>query len=218
LSEQELLSRMTEIIAGGDRDAAQRVVQQGLDAGLDPNRMLDDGLIPGIREAGDKWECGEYFLPELMMSARAMQAAMAILQPIIRSRGMRRKALGRVVIGTIQGDIHDIGKTLVGGMLSAAGFEIRDLGADVALERFIEQAEDFDANLICCSALLTTTMLNQKKLIELLTQRCLRERYKVMVGGAPVTQRWAEEIGADGYGDNAVAAVAVARRLLEAHP
>jgi corrinoid protein of di/trimethylamine methyltransferase len=216
LSEQELLSQMTEIIVRGDRDAAQRIVEEGLDAGLDPNRMLDDGLIPGIRQAGDKWESGEYFLPELMMSARAMQTATAVLQPVIQSRGMQRKALGRVVIGTIQGDIHDIGKTLVGGMLSAAGFEVRDLGADVALERFIEQAKDFSADLICCSALLTTTMLNQKRLIELLAQRRLRERYKVLVGGAPVTQRWADEIGADGYGD--VAAVAVARRLLEAHP
>lgn len=218
MSDQELLSAMTEMIVRGDREQAERLVRQGLAAGLQVNRMLDEGLIPGVRQAGEKWESGEYFLPELMMSARAMQAATAVLQPVIRSQGLQPSTLGRAVIGTIQGDIHDIGKTLVAGMLSASGFEVRDLGPDVALERFVQQAVDFDAHLICCSALLTTTMLNQQKLILLLTEQGLRQRFKVMVGGAPVTQRWANEIGADGYGDNAVAAVAVARRLVEASP
>jgi trimethylamine corrinoid protein len=216
LSDQELLSQMAEAVIQGQREQAEQVVRQGLDAGLDPNHMLDEGLIPGIRKAGDLWESGDCFLPELMMSARAMQSAMAVLQPVFASQGKQRQAVGRAVVGTIQGDIHDIGKTLVGGMLSASGFEVRDLGPDVKLERFIGEAQDFDADLICCSALLTTTMLNQKKLIDMLAEKSLRNRFKVLVGGAPVTQRWADEIGADGYGDNAVAAVAAARRLVGA--
>jgi corrinoid protein of di/trimethylamine methyltransferase len=174
--------------------------------------VIEDGFASGIREVGRLWEEGELFLPELVIGAEAMKSAMAVLQPALEKEQKHRERLGRVVIGTIEGDIHDIGKTLVATMLAANGFEITDLGADVPVGRFVEEAERTKADWIAISALLTTTMPGQKKVIEELEAKNIRGDIRVMVGGAPCNEEWAEEIGADGYAGDAVSAVSLARR------
>jgi corrinoid protein of di/trimethylamine methyltransferase len=205
---------MAEAVIAGDKDAASRLASLGLGAGLEPRGMIELGFVPGIRRVGDLWEEGEYFLPELMASAEAMKAAMAVLKPVLEASAAETLSLGRIVIGTIEGDIHDIGKNLVGSMLSANGFDVVDLGADVKIGRFIEAAVSERADVIGLSALLTTTMINQRRLVERLRADGLREKFKVLVGGAPVSRAWATEIGADGYGENALAAVQAARELV----
>ena len=204
---------MTEAVVSGNKDEADRLAREGLVSGLGVPEMIESGFTPGIRKVGTLWEEGEYFLPELMASAEAMKAAMAVLRPALESSAAERLSLGRAVIGTIEGDIHDIGKNLVASMLAANGFEVIDLGADVRIDRFIDEAVSAEADFICLSSLLTTTMLGQKRLIERLESRGLRGRFKVLVGGAPVSRAWAAEIGADGYGENALAAVRAAEAL-----
>ena len=172
---------------------------------------IDQGFVAGIREAGSLWEEGEYFLPELVTAAQAMKAAMAIMQPALEG-GTSDQVVGKVVIGTVEGDIHDIGKTLVGTLMSANGFEVTDEGADVPVARFVERAKEIGADLVCASALLTTTMTLQGQLVQAIKDAGLGA--KVMIGGAPVTPQWAEQIEADGYADNAVAAVDTARKLV----
>ena len=213
MTENALLARMSEAIVAGDREAAAGLAGEAVRAGLDLLEVVERGYVPGIQKVGELWEQGEYFLPELIASAEAMKAAMSVLEPELHKRDLGGRMGGKVVIGTVEGDIHDIGKNLVASMLQAGGFEVHDLGADVKLERFIEQAEAVGAGLICLSALLTTTMTNQKRLIGMLRDRGLRGKYKVLVGGAPASRRWAEEIGADGYAENAVAAVKLANAL-----
>lgn len=210
---EDLWREAREAIIRGDEDGARQTARRAVELGFDLNEMIDRGYVPGIQRAGELWEAGEYFLPELIASAEGMKAAMAVLRPGMPGAGFRARSLGAVVIGTVEGDIHDIGKNLVAALLQANGFEVFDLGADVKLETFIEKAEAEKAGLICLSALLTTTMQNQKRFIELLTVRRLREKYKVMVGGAPANQKWADDIGADGYAENAALAVQKAKRL-----
>jgi trimethylamine corrinoid protein len=207
-----VLAAMRDAVLNGDQAAAERLAREALEQGVAPLEAIEGGFVPGIRKAGDLWEEGEYFLPELVTSAQAMKAAMAIVQPALAKEQKDRHSAGRVVIGTVQGDIHDIGKTLVGTMLSANGFEVSDEGADVPVERFVERAKEVDADLICASALLTTTMTAQRQIVERLKEAGLRAR--VMVGGAPVSKDWAEQIGAAGFADNAVAAVAVAQGIM----
>ncbi len=216
MDQQTRYASMARAIVDGDRDSAARLAAEGLAAGLDAGEIVSRGFLPGLEEVGRLWESGDYFLPELIQSAEGMKAAMAVLKPALERTSSKTPALsrGKAVIGTIEGDIHDIGKNLVGSLLSANGFDVIDLGADVKLERFIESAIDEKADLICTSALLTTTMLNQKRLLERLRELGLRDRFKVLVGGAPVTQRWADDIGADGYGENALAAVRAADKAL----
>jgi corrinoid protein of di/trimethylamine methyltransferase len=211
--QEDILSQLDKAIQAADKSRALELVQQGLALGMRATDLVEQACIPAMRHLGDLWEEGEIFLPELMLSAETMKAVMAILTPKMAAEQKDRLTSARVVIGTVQGDIHDIGKSLVAAMLEAAGFQVRDLGANVPLERFCNEADDFQAHLVCLSALLTTTMVGQKKVIDLLAERKLRERIKVMVGGAPVSRRWAEEIGADGYGENAIEAVRVARQL-----
>jgi corrinoid protein of di/trimethylamine methyltransferase len=211
----EVLSALGRAVLEGDDGLVVALAGQALGAGIPPLETIERGLVPGIRRAGELWEDGEYFLPELVSSAQAMKAAMEILQPALAARG-GGPGLGRVVIGTVHGDIHDIGKTLVGTLLAANGFSVSDEGADVPLERFVARARELDADLVCASALLTTTMAEQRELVGALRDAGLRAR--VMVGGAPATEEWAKQIGADGYADNAVAAVAVARRLVAGAP
>jgi corrinoid protein of di/trimethylamine methyltransferase len=213
---QPSFDEMAAAVVAGDKDAAARLAEGGLAAGLEPRGMIERGFIPGIRKVGDLWEEGEYFLPELMSSAGAMKAAMAVLKPAMEAAADERLSAGRIVLGTIEGDIHDIGKNLVGSMLTANGFDVVDLGADVKIGRFIEAAVSERADIIGLSALLTTTMVNQRRLIERLSAEGLRSRFKVLVGGAPVSRSWAAEIGADGFGENALAAVQAARDLLAA--
>jgi trimethylamine corrinoid protein len=213
MTKNDLYPRMSEAIVTGDGRAARSLAEEAVRAGLDLLEVVEQGYVPGLHKVGQLWEEGEYFLPELITSAEAMKAAMAVLNPEINRLNAGARAGARVVIGTVEGDIHDIGKNLVASMLQAGGFEVTDLGADVKLERFIEAAEAAGARLICLSALLTTTMINQRRFLELLEERGLRGKYKVLVGGAPASRKWAEEIGADGFAENAVAAVKAAKDL-----
>ena len=201
-----------EAILNGNISLAEELAQEAISKNLDTN-MVVDAFSEAIREAGDLFEEGEFFLPELMRSAEAMKAAMSILTPTF-SEGKERRSIGTVVIGTIEGDIHDIGKTLVASMLAAEGFDVHDLGADVPISTFIDKAIEVDAQIICISALLTTTMVGQKKLIDNLKERNLRNRFKILIGGAPVSKQWVDEIGADGTAENAIGAVKLARKLM----
>ena len=215
MSKEDMLARMAQAIIDGRTEDARALAREAVAGGLDLLEVIEKGYVPGLQKVGELWEKGEYFLPELISSAEGMKAAMSVLQPELEKAHLDAPVRGRVVIGTIEGDIHDIGKNLVASMMQAHGFDVQDLGADVKLERFIEKAEETRADFICLSSLLTTTMLNQKKFMELLRSRNLAGRYKVLVGGAPVTQRWAAEIGADGYAENAPAAVRLALGLME---
>jgi corrinoid protein of di/trimethylamine methyltransferase len=212
MSNEALFKEMQEAVIQGDVEGAKDLAEKGLAAGIDVNQMLDEGYVKGIERVGQLWEDGEYFLPELVRGAEAMKAALSVIEPAIVAGGQDRRLLGRAVIGTIEGDIHDIGKTLVAAMMTAYGFEVHDLGADVPVATFVAKAKETGANLVCMSALLTTTMIGQKKVIDLLKEQGVSA--KVIVGGAPVSQGWADEIGADGYGESAVAAVEVAKGLV----
>lgn len=211
---EKILAELNKTIQNAETEHALEQVQLGLSNSISASDLANKACIPAMQELGDLWEEGEIFLPELMLSAETMKAVMAVLTPKMALEQDGQASLGRVVIGTIQGDIHDIGKSLVAAMLEATGFEVRDLGADVALEKFCDEAESFNAQLICLSALLTTTMIGLKTLIEMLSKKGLRNNVKVMIGGAPVSRKWAEEIGADGYGENAIEAVREARKLI----
>ncbi|HOM17010.1 MAG TPA: corrinoid protein [Thermoguttaceae bacterium] len=204
-----------DAILTGNAKMAEEAAQAALDANIDPNELLTKYMIPAMDEVGRRFECNEYFVPELLIAARAMKKALELLTPRLAAAGA--KAAGRVVIGTVQGDLHDIGKNLVASMLEGGGFEVTDLGIDVPPERFVEAArEKGDGAIVAMSALLTTTMTMMKKVIQALEEAGLRSKVKVIVGGAPVTQQYAEQIGADGYSDNASGAVALARRLVGA--
>jgi corrinoid protein of di/trimethylamine methyltransferase len=211
---QELFEGMRQSIIDGDEDAAARLAAQAVEGGTDPLAAIDEGFVPGLHYVGDQFAIGEMFLPDMMLAARAMKAAVTVLEPELERRAAHRAVLGRVVIGTVKGDIHEIGKNLVGMMLSASGFEVHDLGVDVPFERFAEKAREVDADIVGVSALLTTTMTGQRSVVAELEAAGLRPRVKVMVGGAPVTSGWAAEIGADGYSEDAVGAVAIARKLM----
>jgi trimethylamine corrinoid protein len=214
MSKEEILSRMEKAIVEGIKEEAEALAKEAIKQRLDLNEVIDKGYVAGIQKVGDLWEKGEYFLPELITSAECIKGAMKVLQPELEKAQISAKSKGKVVIGTVEGDIHDIGKNLVASMLAANGFQVVDLGADVKLEKFIEKAEAENADFICLSALLTTTMLGQKKVIEILKQKNLANRYKVLVGGAPVNQKWADDIGAEGYGENAMIAVKIAKKLI----
>ena len=201
-----------DAILKGDINLSEKLANRIIEDKLDVNEAIDAFSL-AIREAGDLFEEGEFFLPELMRSAEAMKAAMTIFEPILKE-GKEDRSLGKIIIGTIEGDIHDIGKTLVASMLSAEGFEVHDSGADVPVTSFIEKAIEIDAQIICISALLTTTMLGQKRVIEGLEERGIRDKFKVLIGGAPISKKWVDEIGADGSAENAVSAVKLARKVL----
>lgn len=214
MNEKELFSKMKKAIIEGNKDEAEALAREALERKLDLNEVIEKGYVPGIQKVGQLWEKGEYFLPELITSAECMKAAMGILRPELEKAQIATQSLGKIVIGTVEGDIHDIGKNLVSSMLSANGFDVIDLGADVKLEKFIEKAEEDQADFICLSALLTTTMVGQKRLIEMLKERKLYGRFKVVVGGAPANQKWADDIGADGYAENAMIAVRAVKNLI----
>ncbi|MGB9004378.1 MAG: corrinoid protein [Candidatus Aminicenantales bacterium] len=211
---QEFLDKMTAAVVNGYPQEAESLARLAVGQGLDLNEIIERGCVPGLKRAGQLWEKGEYFLPELVSSAEAMKAAMSVMQPELAKTASPAGARGKIVLGTIEGDIHDIGKNLVTAMLAANGFEVHDLGANVRLQSFIDKALEVGADFIGLSALLTTTMLGQRRFIELLKEKQLDKRFKVVVGGAPVTVRWAEEIGAAGYAENAVSAVVLCRRLM----
>jgi trimethylamine corrinoid protein len=213
---EELFQAMAQSVIDGEDEDAANLARQVIDQGLDPLEAINKGFVTGLDEVGAQYGCGEMFLPDLVLAAEAMKAAMAVLEPELARRGAARQSLGTVVIGTVEGDIHDIGKTLVATMLSASGFKVYDLGVNVPLQTFVDKAGEVQANIIGLSALLTTTMVKQKTLIESLEEAGLRDRIKVLVGGAPVTRSWADEIGADGYSEDAIGAVGVAKQLMGA--
>lgn len=210
----ELFQAMAQSVIDGEPEVAENLARQAIERGLDPLEAINQGFIAGVNYVGEQFSCGDMFLPELVAAGEAMKSAVAVLEPEMARRGTARQILGKVVIGTVHGDIHDIGKTLVATMLSASGFQVYDLGVDVPIDQFVATAREVDADLVGVSALLTTTMVRQRDVIAALEANGLRPRVKVMVGGAPVTRSWAAEIGADGYSEDAVGAVAVARQIL----
>jgi corrinoid protein of di/trimethylamine methyltransferase len=209
---EELFKEMAQSILDGEEEVAAELAQKALDAGIDPLAAITEGYMPGVNEVGDSFACGQAFLPELVMAGEAMKAAIAVLEPAMKASGAERKMLGKVVLGTVEGDIHEIGKSLVGTMLTSSGFEVYDLGVDVSVADFIAKAEEVGADIIGLSALLTTTMVKQKEVIDEITRRGLK--VKVMVGGAPVTKEWVHKIEADGYSEDAIGAVKVAKELM----
>jgi len=211
---EELFEAMTQSIIQGDEDAAADLARQALAQGIDPLVAINQGFVVGINQVGAQFSCGDMFLPELVAAGEAMKMAVAVLEPEMARRGTHRQILGKVVIGTVEGDIHDIGKTLVATMLAASGFQVYDLGVDVPIQKFVEKAREVGADIVGLSALITTTMGRQKDVIEALDDVGLRPQVKVMVGGAPVTRQWAAEIGAEGYSEDAVGAVNVAKQLM----
>ena len=206
------LEQLHKAVIEGDSKAAAAVTQAAIARGVAPLTIVTQCLVPAMERVGRLFECEEYFVPEMLLSARAMKASMAILRPLLAAAGA--EPLGRVVIGTVKGDLHDIGKNLVASMLEGGGFEVIDLGADVAPARFIEAAATRNANLVALSALLTVTMPSMKTTIDAFQAAGLRDKVKIMVGGAPVTEQYAAAIGADGYSDSAAGAVALARKLV----
>ncbi len=212
---EELYKKLAKAVIDGEPEDSEVLAKQAIDQGVDPLACINDGLMVGIQEVGELFSKGDYFLPELIIGADAMKKAMDILEPALVG-GQKREVVGRVVLGTVVGDLHEIGKTLVGTMLTANGFKVTDIGVDKTPEEFIAAVKEADADIVGASALLTTTMLQQKKLIESLEAAGLRDKVKVMVGGAPVTESYAKEIGADGYAEDAISAVDMAFRLIDA--
>jgi corrinoid protein of di/trimethylamine methyltransferase len=205
---------MQESIINGAPDTATLVAKEALTAGIAPLDAINEGFVPGMHAVGEQFGQGRMFLPDMMASAEAMRAAMAVLEPELKKLGAERPIAGTVILGTTKGDIHEIGKILVATLLTAHGFRVIDLGVDVPGERFATKARDLQADIVGVSALLTTTMKNQRGVVEELQRAGLRGRVKIMVGGAPVTRRWAEEIGADGYAKDAMSAVVLAQELM----
>ena len=210
----EIFAAMRQSVIDGDAVAAAALEEKALADGVPPLDAIEIGFVPGLSYVGEQFGLGELFLPDMMLAARAMQKAIAILEPEMARQSATRKVVGRVVIGTVKGDIHEIGKNLVGMMLSTSGFEVHDLGVDVAPDRFVEAAREHDADIIGVSALLTTTMAGQRTVVQALEAAGMRPKVKVIVGGAPASESWAAEIGADGYSEDAIGAVALARKLL----
>jgi corrinoid protein of di/trimethylamine methyltransferase len=210
----DIFKAMAQSIIDGESEIAADLARQAIEAEIDPLDAINKGFVQGVNYVGNQFSCGEMFLPELVMAGEAMKAAVSVLEPEMARRGTDRQVYGKVVIGTIEGDIHEIGKTLVATMLSASGFKVYDLGVDVSLTKFIDKAREVDADIIAVSALLTTTMVRQKDLVKALEENGLRPKVKVMVGGAPVTRDWVKQIGADGYSEDAIGAVSVAKQLV----
>jgi corrinoid protein of di/trimethylamine methyltransferase len=210
----DILSKITASIVEGEPENTVNLTRNALESNLEPLTIINQGLVPGMNIAGEKFASGEYFLPHLLIAAKGMQSAMTLLEPELQTGGGALEGAGTAVIGTVQGDIHEIGKSLVGTMLSVNGFHVHDLGVDVPVEQFVEKVEETNADLLGLSALLTTTMVVQREVIDALVKAGRRDKVKVMVGGAPVNREWAEEIGADGYAEDAMRAVEVARELM----
>jgi dimethylamine corrinoid protein len=214
LAPNEFYNEISQAIVNLDKEKAIKLANKAINEEMNLLEVIEKGFGQGIRRIGKLWEEGDFFLPELMLGGTIMQESLKILLPHLKNQGDKISS-GIVVIATIEGDIHSIGKTIVATMLSANGFEVYDLGADIAAEKIVETAIEKQANIIGVSALLTTTMFGQKKVIELLESKGIRNKFKVIIGGAPVTPSWVNESGADGYADNAVEAVNLVKRLIK---
>jgi corrinoid protein of di/trimethylamine methyltransferase len=214
MSEEELFQAMRQSVIDGAPETARALAETGVRAGVEPLLAIHNGYVPGMSHVGEQFGLRRLFLPDMMAAAEAMKAALAVLEPELHRQGMERSSAGTVVLGTAKGDIHEIGKTLVGTLLGANGFRVHDLGVDVPPEKFAAAARELRADVVGVSALLTTTMKGQQKVIEFFDREGLRPQVKVIIGGAPVTRQWAEEIRSDGFAKDAVSAVALVRRLL----
>jgi corrinoid protein of di/trimethylamine methyltransferase len=213
--EMELYKAMRESILDGDEELAAELAKSALNRNLDLTNVMNEGFLKGIQEVGELYQAGEYFLPELVCAADAMKAALEILTPALKKSSAKdNMTKGRVVIATVEGDVHDIGKKIVAAMLTAAGYDVYDMGIDVPAEQIVNAVSERKPDILGLSALMTTTMQEQKNVIALLEKENLRDQVKVIIGGAPVSSRWAELIHADGYSDNAVDAVKLAAQLL----
>jgi trimethylamine corrinoid protein len=210
----QVFQEMAQSIIDGDSEISARLAQQAVVQGIDPLEAISQGFVVGVNQVGEAFAKGDAFLPELVMAGEAMKAAVAVLDPELARRGTERKVLGKVILCTVEGDIHEIGKTLVGTMLSSAGFKVFDLGVDVPVMKVVEKAREVGADIVAMSALLTTTMVHQKDVIEALEDIGIRSKIMVLVGGAPVTKEWVKQIGADGYSEDAIGAINVARQVL----
>jgi len=208
------LKALHDAILTGNTKEAVAVTQTAIAEGADPQELISKCMVPAMDEVGRLFQCEEYFVPELLLAARAMKGSLEVIRPLLAASG--HQPSGRVVIGTVKGDLHDIGKNIVASMLEGGGFEVIDLGADVGPEKFVEAIQRSNANFVCLSALLTVTMPSMKITIEALKKAGVREQVKVLVGGAPVTRQFADQIGADGYSEDAPGAVALARHLMAA--
>jgi len=209
-----ILDDVRKSVIEGDLNATQNQVNQAVAEKILPETILKEGLISAMTEVGRMFEEGEFYVPEMLISARAMKGGLAILRPLLASANI--KAIGKVIIGTVQGDLHDIGKNLVGMMLEGAGFEVIDLGVDVSPEKYVAAVMEHHPDLVCCSALLTTTMPRMKDIVQALRAASLRDTVKVMIGGAPVTEQFAKDAGADLYAPDAASAAQRARQLMQA--
>lgn len=211
---EELFKKMAQSIVDGDSDVAIALARESIVSGVPPLDAITKGFVMGVNIVGNAYGRGEAYLPELVMAGEAMKAAVTTLDPELKKQGTERQTLGKVVIATVDGDIHEIGKSLVATMLGASGFDVYDLGVDVEVEKIIGTALKVNADIIAMSALLTTTMVKQKEVIEELDKEGLRGKFKVMVGGAPVTRDWVKIIGADGFSEDAIGAVSIAKQLI----
>jgi len=207
----DIKNRLFDAVIAGDAPLVEQITRQALEDDVSPEALVNESMIPAMDSVGERFQAGEFFIPELMIAARAMKAGMALIRPLLAARGAR--SAGRVVIGTVFGDQHDIGKNLVASMLEGGGFEVIDLGFDVAPQSFVQAVSEHRADILGMSALLTTTMPAMRQIIDEIEAADLRAMTKIMIGGAPITQRFADEIGADGYADNAGSAVSMARSL-----
>jgi len=207
-----LLGDVRQNVIDGDMNRTQELVKRALAEAMPPEQILKDGLISAMAEVGRRFECGEFYVPEMLISARAMKSGLALLRPYLIAANVQ--AVGKVVIGTVQGDLHDIGKNLVCMMLEGAGFEVVDLGVDVSAEHYVSAVKEHQPELVACSALITTTMPRMDSVIQSLREAGLRDRVKVMIGGAPVTDKYAQSIGADGYAPDAASAATLAKALI----
>jgi 5-methyltetrahydrofolate--homocysteine methyltransferase len=206
------LKPLHDAVLNGDVKTAKSVTEQAIQDGIEPLKLIQDYMMPAMGEVGRRFECSEYFVPELLLSARAMKGALEMLRPLLVMGGAQ--PTGHVVVGTVKGDLHDIGKNLVAAMLEGSGFEVMDVGVNVTPEQFVAAVKLKKPQILALSALLTTTMVAMKETIEALTKAGLRDQVKVLVGGAPVTQRFADEIGADGYGESAAGVSSLAKRVM----
>lgn len=212
----EIFEQIKEAVIDGDDELAEQLANSVLDDGIDPVLAVQKGFIRGIEEIGNSWKAGEAFLPDVMMAADALKAGLNVLEPAIAKLGLDGgETLGAIVLGTVEGDIHDIGKNIVGALLTAAGFKVHDIDIDQPAANFLAKAEEVGANIIAASALLTTTMSSQKELIDYIKEKGLGDKYKIIIGGGPTTQAWADEIGADGWAETADQAVEICKELIQ---
>lgn len=215
-SNSDVVENLRKAVLDFDVDRVRATAQEAVRLGVDPVEAIDDGLSKAVRTIGDKFAAGEAFLTELVMAGEAMKAGVEVFRPVILQKKLQRKSTGIVVIGTVRGDIHDIGKNIVAVMLESAGFEVNDLGVDVPPEKFVDKTKESKAHIVAMSALLTVTTPEQKNTVQAIEKAGIRKNVKVAVGGAAVTPEWAHEIGAEGYSDNAVDAVELFKKLVAA--